>query len=322
MTPLDLAIARGRAYQLFSRLYLEGLTPDLHAQLQIIPDLYKQAEPFDVDEAAAAHYTLTAAAVFPYESIFRDPSGLLGGPVTDELTALYSAAGFQVLSDSDHIGHELAYLAHLSHAQAGALSAADESAAVLWQNRQQAFLAAHLLPWMPPFLVAVEQGADRFYTRLAQLTLELLAEHVNLTGAAAQALPASPPFAAAETSLKEIARYLTTPPYSGIFLSREAIAALARRHKLPRGFGDRAQMLTNLLRTAGQYDLALSVFADLEAVINAWQSRYAELPARYPGSSAWVRPWHDRTAQTAAALQSVAAEMKTVAEASGDAGAA
>lgn len=311
MNPLELAQARQRAYHLFGSLFLGGITADLLPILRAAPDLAQAAGDFDADEAAAEHYHLTAVSVFPYESIFRDPSGLLGGEVSERIAALYRRSGFDVLSDADHVGHELTFMAYLCAAEADAWAGGDDRAAALWQSREQAFLAAHLLAWLAPLVAAVEQSTSTFYARLAQHTLDLAADH--LTG-----WPADPPLVAPfdstalageETGLKEIARKILTPPYSGIFLSRDAISALARRHKLPRGFGDRTQLLTNLLRTAGQYDMATAVLADLVALCSSWSDCYAAQLEVHPTLRPWIQPWQERVERTAASLNTLAAQL-------------
>ena len=308
MLPLDLAIARRRAYYLFGRLYLDGITAELLPQLQAIPELAEAAQPHDPDLAAAAHYQLTAVDVFPYESIFLDPSGLLGGPLSDEAANLYNSAGYEVLSDYDHLGHELGFLAHLCGMEAASRTRGSEEATALWASRQQSFLAGHLLRWLPPLVVAVQQAGSPFYTLLAGLTLELCVDHVQEDGRATLIfLPQSPQITGVDSSLKDITHMLATPPYSGLFLSHRAISALARHHELPRGFGDRVQILTNLLRTAGQYDAATAVFQDLAGIFNEAAIMYQEQHDGLPRLRPWLQPWQERVIQTADALEALTA---------------
>lgn len=312
MTPYELALARRRTYQLFGRLFLEGITADLLPQLDLVPELAEPAAQIDLEQAAAGHYHLTAVSVFPYESIFLDPSGLLGGPVSDSILDIYRQNGFDMLSDADHIGHELHFLAHLCAAEAAALDAGDNEAAPLWRRRQQSFLTTHLLAWLAPLVVSIEQAGTPFYGRLADLTLDLAADHLLQSHASSPSisLPHAPRLATEESTLKEIARGLTTPPFCGLFLSRDAISALAHRHEIPRGFGDRTQMLTNLLRTAGQYDLASNVLLDLAAICVEWRKQYEEQQARYPEIAPWIRPWQEHVSQTAESLQGLTAVLE------------
>ena len=304
MTPYELATARRRTYHLFGRLFLEGVTAELLPQLEAIPELAQAARPFDPDEAAVEHYKLTAVDVFPYESIFIDPSGLLGGDLTDQTAVLYGKSGYEVPSDNDHLGHELGFMAHLCSAEAVAITQTEVGPPALWRSRQQTFLVSHLLRWLPPLTIAVERSGSLFYGRLANLTLALCVDHLagSPTAQSMDFLPHPPPMAAPESSLKDIAAWLTTPPYSGLFLSREVISNIARGHHIPRGFGDRAQLLTNLLRTAGQYDAARAIIDDLSLICQEWARRYEEQQNDLPQLSPWLQPWREHVLHTAESL--------------------
>jgi len=76
------------------------------------------------------------------------------------------------------------------------------------------------------------------------------------------------------TGLKDIARFLMTPAWSGLALSRDDIARLGRSAQLPRGFGDRTQMLTNLLRSAAEYDGLGAVLTRLDQQVDEWRAHY------------------------------------------------
>ena len=106
-----------------------------------------------------------------------------------------------------------------------------------------------------------------------------------------------------------IAAVLTTPPYGGLYLGRDQIARLARSLELPRGFGDRGQMLTNLLRTAVQYDQFQAVVDGLAKIVEAWRQVYAETTAVAPALAPFVTPWLNRSGQTLTLL----AEMRSAA---------
>ena len=166
-----------------------------------------------------------------------------------------------------------------------------------------------MLRWLPPLVTAVQRSQSSFFDRLAGLTLELGVDHLDEqeTPAYIDSLPESPQLAGQDSGLKDIARALTTPPYSGLFLNRETISALARKHEIPRGFGDREQMLTNLLRTAGQYDAAGAIFNDLAGICLEWSGSYQKHCDQLPILQPWIRPWQERVLQTAETLQGLTA---------------
>jgi hypothetical protein len=74
-----------------------------------------------------------------------------------------------------------------------------------------------------------------------------------------------------------VAAYLLTPAHSGFYLSRDDIARLGRQFHLPRGFGDRRQMLTNLLRSAAEYDSLPVLVGELLRFVSIWQEHYRHL---------------------------------------------
>ena len=308
----ELALGRHLTYELLGQLYLEGVTAVTLPTIQLIPSLAQTITgTFDTDEAAAAHQTLLGFNVFPYESIFLDSSGLLGGAATDGVLDSYQTAGFQVKNDStspDHIGHELHLLAHLCAAEADAWQ--DNLAAMAERMRrlQREFLQNHLLRWLVPFVVAVKAEQRPFYAALADLTLTFVADHFQEIGLfeKTQFLPAAPSLLENEkTGLKEIAAFLTTPPDSGFYLSRDSIAQLARTQNIPRGFGDRTQMLANLLRGAAQFEALPTLIENLQTVINRWQAAYADCAASMPALAPFAAIRQERSAQTGQILAQI-----------------
>lgn len=284
------ALARSRAYDLFGRLVHEGLTPDVLPAVRSIPELADALpDPFDADDAAADHYALFGLNVYSYASFFLDASGRLGGPVTDLVRHQLQRAGLAPESDAegaDHLGHELAYLALLAGAEADAHADGVDAEAQRMQHRQRQFLDRHLLWWLPPFVHAVRQHEHPFYIALADLTWALVVDHrAALGGDTVGTLtpgPDDPPadlLDDAATGLKDIARFLMTPAWSGLVLSRDAITRLGRSAQLPRGFGDRTQMLTNLLRSAAEYDGLDAVLARLGRQVDDWRAHYKSVAA-------------------------------------------
>lgn len=306
-TAASLALARQRAYQLLSRLYLAGVTADLLPYIRALPPLAATLPPiFAADDAAAQYHQLFRYHLFPYESIFLDTTGLLGGQMTEAVLHSYHAAGLPGETDAtspDHLGHELALLAFLCAAEADAWADELPSQAARMQHQQQAFLATHLLRWLVPCMVAVQQTQEPFFVSLAGLTLSLAADHYaalpSQPEGAEWALPEAPDLLADEkTSLRDLASYLMIPAYSGLYVGRETVARLARELHLPRGFGPGRQMLTNLLRAAGQYEGATPLFAALQSLVDQWLAVYAATAAELPSLAPFVAPWQARAAQT------------------------
>lgn len=308
------ATARSRTYDLFARLYLHGITPDLPPILGAVPDLSAHIPAhFDADEAAAAHQHLFRFNVFPHENIFLDAESLLGGRVSDSVWDFYRQAGFQPQrSDSgpDHIGNELALLAFLTGAEADAWEDDETAQIPRLQALQRRFLDDHLLRWLPALVQAIRQQEQPFFSTLADLTLAFTLDHRAALGDDLLARPLDftlPPLPALldddKTGLKEIAAYLLTPAYSGIYLSRDDIGRLGRAQQLPRGFGERKQMLTNLLRAAAEYDSLAATLDELQKTVQNWQRNFSEMAAPAPSIAAISSVWQTRLTATDALLQ-------------------
>lgn len=313
LTDAENILARQRTYQLFSRLFAGAPGPALLPVVAAIPELaaHLPGTP-DPDRAAAAHYHTFSDTVLPFESIFRDPSGLLGGDVTAAVAQTYAATGFSAAEEADSMAAELAFLAHLSAAERRALAAGDMPGLAAQQVTQQAFLSDHLLVWLPPFAAALAHGRVPFYAALGNLTLALAAEHL---AGLPQPMPPNPPalpdppdlLTDESTSLRRISATLLTPPYSGFYLSKAAISDLARAHKLPHGFGKRRQILRNLLETAGQYDSAGPLLDYLSNLVTNYNATHDRQGAAWPVLEPWLRPWQSRLAETRQMLHALRA---------------
>lgn len=340
MTHADLSageslIARGRAYALLGALWRHGLTPETAAFLAGLPEFADTIPAdFDADRAAADHYGLLGLTLFPFASAFLSADGRVGGDVNAQVAAAYATFGYAATDQDapDHVGTQLDALAFLVGAEADAAGDGLPDTAQRMRVLQQEFLTAHLLPWLQPFLIAVEESRQPFYGALADLTRRVVAEHMTTLDIAST--PATPddvgpdvagPDAAApdvvapdpvapETTLHAIVDFMSTPSRAGIFISRADLQTLTRTHNTPAGFGDRRQLLMNLLRTAAAYDLAPALLAGLQEIVERWHARYvqaqpAEIAAAYTELS---RPWLARVETT----RSLVAQMQHLAQTS------
>lgn len=307
LSQAQLARARSYSYQLFSDLYLRGITAVSLPYLQQIPELTAVLPtPFNADSAAASHHELFQFNIFPYESFFLGEDGLVGGEVTAVVNQSYFQLGWQTAvaaTEADHLGQELACLAFLGAEEAVAWESEQPAAAHDWQTRQQFFLQSHLLRWAPACLLAIQQQANPFFAELAQVTLELLLAHADALAKRATApLSFLPPprniLANEKTGFKEIVHFLLLPALSGIYLSRDNIAQLGRQFDLPRGFGSRETMLLNLLRTAVQYGALPPLLTALQATCRRWQTSYQDLIDQHPQTALFIQPWQARAAAT------------------------
>lgn len=318
LSPTQQAIARSRSYSLFGRILSNGLTLADLPTLQAIPELaVTMPGVFDQDEASADYQHLFGFNIFPHESIFLDPAGLLGGPIGEDVLAVYRNAGYpsDVSSDqADHIGQELGFLAFLCGEEAQAWQAEERGLARHLASLQHDFLSRHLLRWLPPLVLAIQQQDYPFYSALAKLVFLLSISHPSLTtnSSVGFTLPAPADILTDENAgLKEIITHFLTPVYSGLFLSRDDISRLARRGTLPRGFGSRRQMLQNLLRSAANYDEMETIFKEMRLLIDHWHSSYVNLGSGQPVSS-FVEPWLTRLTRTTEMLETMLTQLNEI----------
>ncbi|MCB8942676.1 MAG: molecular chaperone TorD family protein [Ardenticatenaceae bacterium] len=300
LTVGELALARQRGYVWFGRLLLEGLTPDLLPFVREVPELATAVPDFYDSDIAAAHYqSIFGFNLFPFQSIFLDSTGLVGGREANRIQKFYGKVGFEGEADAepDHISQLLFCMGVLCK---------DESQKA--RQQQAELLGQHVLRWLLPFTCALKQQKRPFYTALADVLLAFIADHAHdlaaeLAGQRPFTLPSPPDILAnKKNGWKEIAGFLLTPAATGIYLGRDAIGDLARQLKLPRGFGERQQMLVNLLQSAIVYDGFGEVVTALGEITAVYQAHYHECQHQFAQDVALASQWQARAAQTAELL--------------------
>jgi putative dimethyl sulfoxide reductase chaperone len=323
LTASQLATARSRAYRSLGLLFQHGLTEESIPAVRMVPELADQApgvltEHADFESLAANHYSLFGLNVFAHESIFLDQESNLGGPVAGEVAEFFHRAGFDFLLENDnpdHLARELALLAFLSSAEALAWEKEQGPAALRLRDSQRRFLANHLLRWLPGLSQAIRQQGEPFYTALAELTFELAREHFETSAEDMLSqpvdfhLPPSPDLLENEkTGLKDISRYLLTPAYSGMYLSRDDLSRLASGLGIPRGFGSRQQMLVNLLHAAADYEQLPTLIERLLSLLEIWIDFYTGWSGDGDSLKPFAAPWLERLGHTQTLLTRISAQ--------------
>ena len=176
---------------------MQGLTAVLYPYVQKIPELRAVSpQPFNVDAAAASHHELFQFNVFAQESFFLSDDGLVGGEKTAVVQQHYSQRGYLLTAidgDADHLGQELAFLAFLTAAEADAWESAQPEQAKQCQAQQKAFMQDHLLHWLMPCLLAIQEQSDSLFAELARLTEGLVLGHFEELGKTAVSSPLTIP---------------------------------------------------------------------------------------------------------------------------------
>lgn len=270
------AQARSRAHAVLARLLLRGLEPGRVDTVRALPIL-REALPsrIDLDAIAAEHYELFHLQLPPVAGSYLHPQGLAGAEAAEPILQAYRRSGFAPKLDetsADHLGIMLVHLSFLAGTEAEALAEGRDEVAEHVAGLGRAFVAEHLMSWLPAWIAAVRDQPTGFWSAVAMLVWDLVSDQ------AAPAGPVPSPEGAPHglealldrpsTGLRQIARALTVPLQCGLFLSRTDITAVARKSGCPRGFGDRFMMLENLLVGAAELGELPGVTAALQTVVS------------------------------------------------------
>ena len=250
----ELARARHRLYGLLGQLIALGQVEPVREAVEGLPSLAPLVDP----TSAAQHHRWFSYELSAHESAFVD--GALEGPATAAVRATYEAIGFHPgrrdLSP-DHLGLELAAMAHLCAMEAEALADGHDAEPV---RAQQQRMLGHLLAWLPLLDHAV-QGPWASATGLA---LELAQSHD---------VP-PPPLPLAPQSMTPTS--LMVPCEVGWVCTWTALTAASDASDQPLGFGSKRRALRALLDSDdGRRALAEQITAP-----EGWRERAADTRAR------------------------------------------
>jgi len=138
---------------------------------------------FDELRADYMHLYIGAGVVKapPWESVYFSEDRLIFQEETLQVRRWYQHYGLQAprlnREPDDHLGLELAFLAHLAQAGVAALERGDAAAAGDLLAAQTGFLAEHPLRWAARWNELVQRHAvTDFYRGIARLTMGVLAE--------------------------------------------------------------------------------------------------------------------------------------------------
>lgn len=287
------------AYSTLSTVLANGPGPRGFALLRASPTLdraldeYSEMERVEVDHEHAFGFNVPLVA-----GAFLDAGRRAGGPTGDRIRAAYADLGFVPSPAGPGPEHLSTVLAAMG---AGRVDAR--------------FIDGQVLSWLPLVATAVRRLGRSYPTALVEQIEDLVLLHRAMLVEPCAAHHALPPADLAlddpETDLRAIAEWLATPARCGVYLARADLARIGGGNRVPRGFGDRSQLLVNLLRSAGHFDAIDGVFGDLEGVVDDWGGALAE--PRYAGVSEVLAPWVGRIAETRAMLGTLRARVARVA---------
>lgn len=300
-------------YRFLAQAYLRPPDADLLAMARDIPEL----EPHLNADLKHHHTDLFEFNVYPYASVFLDPSGMLNAPWSGFVAGVFEVLGLETslgagLAAPDHISAQLEALALLLEREAATEAVVKASA----RHAQQTLLVEHLLPWLPCFVGAIRRADTGFYGQLAELTLALVLEHASTvlnTAPAPFTFPASdapvsyqaPAGKKQSGEARQRLQDLITPAQSGMFLSRADIRQLGRELGLPTRFAERSFMLETVVQGAADADMVAAVFDYIVRAALAQQQELDKLAQAHPLLSTFWQAWTDKLASTISYYESL-----------------
>lgn len=251
-------------------------------------------------ELAPAYFDLFCSNVYPYGTVFLDPSGELNGPLALWTEQRFAAAGFAPRASAavgapDHVGLCLGLLARLD----------------LGGHRDPEFLAV-IREWIPVCALAAEResSAHPFYRGLARRTREGLLRRTERDRAPAPGPDDldRPLDRDEELGLGEVIRFLLAPARCGFFLSRGRIREMGHDAGVELSFGSRFELARRFFEAAGQGGVVGGLIDRLTREVDEWDAAYREIardaPSWRPWAAAWLRRL-DRTRESFRAMRGI-----------------
>jgi TorA maturation chaperone TorD len=282
-----LRTGRGALLDLLANLLLREVDAQQAAILAHDPALAEALHPPQSDqelrELRVAYTHLFLVEVPPYASLFLEAPPVVGGETSRAWEAFLAARGrplasLQRAAAADHAGLYLQALAAAERAR--------DVPAVLPQA----------LSWLPQFLTTLRRNdGEEFYGRVAALTAQALQESAQAVSPSAITACARPPDPEDE-SLRVLARWLSTPVWSGWFLTKSRIRQLAAHFGASIGMHEREHLLEQAFEASALDEQTAFLLDALLAEQQKWQEALMEWQAA-------LGSWRTAVAGWEAALQ-------------------
>jgi hypothetical protein len=253
---------------------------------------------------AAGHTELFVLQLPPYASIYLGPEGMLGGEARDRIAGFWRAVGRTPPAEPDHLAVLLGLYGSLVEEEGtGAEEAGGDSGSApsgaLARHARTTLLREHLVPWVFPYLLKVEEVGGSFHRGWAALLRHGLEEEVRgleeATGDPDSAAPLPAHLAEAPSEPPDsLTDQLLTPVRSGLILTRADLARTSRERGLPLRIGERRYALRNMLQAAPAETVTW-----LRGEADGWLERHGRWAAAGGPAASY---WTDRALATREAL--------------------
>lgn len=280
---VDVRAGRAALLDLLAGLLLRELDAPVAEAISADPALSRALRPPNSAEELrllrAEYASLFVIEIPPYASIYLDAPPVIGGDTSLRWEGLLTSLGRPLRSleraaSADHAGLCLRALADAERA--------DDIVPVLRE----------ILRWLPQFLTSIERNARTgFYGRVAVLTAQVIQESARAAAYLGGATERDAPVGPEEMSLREIARWLTTPAWSGWFLSKHALRQLARPFGVATGRVDRAAALEQVFEASGLDSRTGELLTDLANELAEWEASLHVWQANLNSWAHTLAPW-------------------------------
>ena len=312
--PDSIALSRARLYRLLSDLFRQGLSPEMRAELESFElTIFDLPAELDHDLAAADHFEILDLQIPPFESLFRDPSGLVGGQIESQILerCLQMECDLRTSEISaDHVVNELLVAGELCRREQQCIESGDVSGLERARRLQLEWLSAHPIRWLHSFCFALFELNHPFYSQLGELTLELVEsqlEELNMALDGSVATPSSEqesqPFDI--DGPRKLAEYLCLPICSGLYLSKAQISVLATQLELTTGFTTRAVMLQNVIESAIKFEKLDAFLSALEQCMLRLTEQYLNRIGQRECLRVFLEPWVARLRLSRSKIKSI-----------------
>ena len=249
---------------------------------------------------AQAYTELFTLTLYPYASVYLGAEGMLGGEPRDRIAGFWRAIDAVPPQEPDHLAALLGAYASLEDREA---EASDPVRRESWSHARCAFLHEHLLSWLPPYLIKVDEIAPAYgaWARLLRDALANAAVSSHVTKNVPAHFRELPRLAdPREDGVPAFIASLLAPARSGIVLTRPDLQRASRELGLALRQGERRFALEAILAQDPPRVLAW---------LNGEAQRWVEMHRASMPIHTTREYWIERATQTAALLNELSATL-------------
>jgi len=284
MSNTDAMFRAGRAalLDLLADLLLREVDKQQAATITDDPALGEALQPPQNDQALrdlrVSYTRLFLVEAPPYASLFLEAPPVIGGETSRAWQDYLAERGrpldsLERAAAADHAGLYVRALA--------AAERAYDASAVLNEA----------LRWLPQFLTTIQWNDEEgFYGKVAALTALALQESAR-SALPALSPPGTEPPDPEDDSLRSLARWLSTPVWSGWFLTKAYLRQLAALFGAPLGMPEREQMLEQVFEASALDEHTALLLDTLLAEQQRWEKALKEWQAALGNWKALLAGW-------------------------------